>query len=343
MNFEGLEKKVDKRWRTITYWKDGTIVMKECIRCKEIKKINEFHFQNKKKGTYQSRCKECGKKQNKQYYEDNAEHIKNQKKQYRKDNAEHIKNQKKQYYQNNKEEILKKQKQYYKDNVEYKKEYNKQYYQDNTEHIKERHKQWRKTNEEELKEYRKQYRENNKEHRKEYMKQYYKDNVGHIKECDKQRFEKDKENYIIKLTEMLEQINPLLKKTNIKPYGNIYKVTNIKTNRVYIGQTIRSLEARYSSDIIKSWIKDRKAKVTQKFLDELIEEDFVITEIFDVACCQYHLNIIEAYWINYYDSYNNGYNNNAGHYDDDTGKEEFEQILKENGLQFIDGKLVKIA
>ena len=80
----------------------------------------------------------------------------------------------------------------------------------------------------------------------------------------------------------------------------------------------------------------------QKFKEELQEEDFTI-EVIDFGVCQYHLDKLEAYYIDKYDSYNNGYNNNAGHHSTDDGLEEFEQILKENGLQFIDGKLVKVA
>ena len=121
----------------------------------------------------------------------------------------------------------------------------------------------------------------------------------------------------------------------------IYKFENVKTGHVYIGQTILPLKERYKGGVVKGWIKERREKVTQKFIEELIEEDFIVTELFDVACCEYHLNVLETYWINYYDSCNNGYNNNVGHYKDDTGKGEFNQKLSAHNLQFIDGKLIK--
>ena len=117
---------------------------------------------------------------------------------------------------------------------------------------------------------------------------------------------------------------------------------NIKTDHIYIGQTIRPLSRRYKSNIIKGWIEDRLAKNNQKFTEELIEEDFIVTELFDIAFCQYHLDKLEAYYIDKYDSYNNGYNNNAGHHDTDDGIEEFNQILKENNLQFINGQLLRM-
>ena len=140
---------------------------------------------------------------------------------------------------------------------------------------------------------------------------------------------------------MVEQINPIFKELKIPVYGTIYKITNTKTGHIYIGQTITSLKHRYNNDIIKGWIKERKEKQSQKFLNELIEEDFIVTELFDVACCQYHLDKLEAYWINYYDSYNNGYNNNAGLHITDDGIEEFNQILSTHNLEYKDGKIIK--
>ena len=124
-------------------------------------------------------------------------------------------------------------------------------------------------------------------------------------------------------------------------YGYIYKFENIKTGHVYIGQTIQPLDWRYGSNVIKSWIKERKENQNQKFLDELIEEDIKLIEMLDVACCEYHLDKLEAYYINKYDSCNNGYNNQPGNHNTDDGKGEFEQILAHNNLQFIDGKLTK--
>lgn len=118
---------------------------------------------------------------------------------------------------------------------------------------------------------------------------------------------------------------------------------NTKTDHIYIGQTIKPLKERYKSNIIQGWIEERLKYNGQKFTEELIEEDFVLTEALDVAFCQYHLDKLEAYWINKYDSFLNGYNNREGNHNTDDGIEEFNQILLENNLQFIDGKLVKIA
>ena len=209
-----------------------------------------------------------------------------------------------------------------------KKEYKKQYYKNHVEHIKEREKQ---------------YRKDHAEYYKEYDKQYYQDNVERKKEYDKQRYDDIKENNLQYISSIAEQIRPIFKELSLPVYGYIYKFENTKTGHQYLGQTTNPLKERYGSNVIKSWIKERKEKVNQKFKDELIEEDIIVTELFDVACCEYHLNVLEAYWINKYDSCNNGYNNYAGNHDTNDGLEEFNKILEKNGLEFINGKLKKIV
>jgi hypothetical protein len=223
----------------------------------------------------------------------------------------------KQWYQNNKEHS----KQWYQNNKEHKKEYDRQYRENNKEHIK-------------------QYRENNKEHYKELNKEKYESNKEYYKEYSKQKYENNKENNLQYISSIVEQINPVFNQLNLPVYGYIYRFKNIKTKRYYIGQTITSLKHRYNNDVIKGWVKERLKYNGQKFIEELIKEDFIVTETLDVAFCQYHLDKLEAYYINKYDSYNNGYNNNAGRYNVNDGYEEFEKILKKYGLEFIDGKLI---
>ena len=236
------------------------------------------------------------------------------------------------------------QKQWRENNKEHRKEYQKQWRENNPNYQKQWHlnnseqqKQYREANKEKKKEYDKQYRKDNVEH----YKQYRKDNVEHKREYDKQRRENEKENNLQYISSIVEQINPMMK--NLPVYGYIYKFENIKTRRVYIGQTIKPLDKRYGSNVIKSWIKERKKYQNQKFLDELIEEDIIATELFDVGCCKYHLDKLEACWINYYDSCNNGYNIEVGNHNTDDGLEEFIEILEQHNLEFIDGQIVKKA
>jgi hypothetical protein len=215
----------------------------------------------------------------------------------------------------------------------------KQYRENNAERIKEYNKQYEEKNAEYIKQYKKQYRENNKEYIKEANKQYRKENAEHIKEHKKQYYQDNKENNLQNISNIVEQINPILK--NIPVYGYVYKIKNIKTGRCYIGQTTKPLKYRYKSNIIQGWIEERKEKQSQKFLDELIEEDFIVTELFDVAFCKWHLDKLETYWINHYDSYNNGYNNNAGYHDTNDGLEEFNRLLSTHNLEYKDNKIIK--
>jgi len=87
----------------------------------------------------------------------------------------------------------------------------------------------------------------------------------------------------------------------------IYKITNNINNKVYIGQSI-NIEQRWKNH--KHFEKERENyplyKAFQKyginnFSFEIIEE-----------CEPEELNEKEEYWINYYDSYDNGYNQTSG-------------------------------
>lgn len=324
MNIERLEKRVNKQYGTITYWEDGVLIGRKCTVCGKDKKMSEFSYKNKKKGTYKANCKECDE-------------------QYRKKNATHLKELSKQYYKDNIERIKK----YCKDNAKHRNEINKQWREENKEKLKQYReknkekiaKNWQKYYEENNEKY-KQYRKDNIEKRKEYDKQYYQKNKEHKKEHDKQRYETGKQNNLQKISEAIKQSNSILKEVNLPIYGYVYMFENVKTGRKYVGQSIQPIARRYTGGIVQGWIKERLDKVNQKFKDELIEEDFIVTEVLDVAFCQYHLDKLEVYYIDKYDSYNNGYNNQAGKHDTDDGLEEFNKMLSKHGLRFENGKLI---
>ena len=79
----------------------------------------------------------------------------------------------------------------------------------------------------------------------------------------------------------------------------------------------------------------------QKFNEELNEKDIKVTEVLAVGCCKYHLDKLEVFYINKYNSFNEGYNNNAGHHNTSDGIEEFYKILKDYNLLFVDGELIE--
>lgn len=86
----------------------------------------------------------------------------------------------------------------------------------------------------------------------------------------------------------------------------IYKITNIQNNKVYIGQTIRPIEQRFKrhlNDALNNILDTHFARAIRKYG----KENFIIEQI-DEAQTQDELNQKEQYWIKYYNSVNEGYN-----------------------------------
>ena len=86
----------------------------------------------------------------------------------------------------------------------------------------------------------------------------------------------------------------------------IYKITNLKNNKVYIGQTIRPIEQRFRrhiSDAINDNLDTHFARAIRKYGPE----NFAIEQI-DYANNDEELLQKEQYWIKYYNAYVNGYN-----------------------------------
>ena len=86
----------------------------------------------------------------------------------------------------------------------------------------------------------------------------------------------------------------------------IYKITNIQNNKVYIGQTIRPIQQRFNrhiNDALNNILDTHFARAIRKYG----KENFVVEEI-DKAQTQDELNKKEQYWINYYNSVEEGYN-----------------------------------
>lgn len=83
--------------------------MKECVKCKIKKELNEFTIRKNSKDGHRNDCKKCrniyNKENNKKYRVNNKELIKENKRKYREDNKELIKEKSRKYYENNKEAI----------------------------------------------------------------------------------------------------------------------------------------------------------------------------------------------------------------------------------------------
>ena len=86
----------------------------------------------------------------------------------------------------------------------------------------------------------------------------------------------------------------------------IYKITNKVNGKVYIGQSIRPIEFRYRrhiKDALRGKLDTHFARAIRKYG----ENSFYIEEI-DTAETQDELNRKEQFWIRYYNSVIDGYN-----------------------------------
>ena len=83
----------------------------------------------------------------------------------------------------------------------------------------------------------------------------------------------------------------------------IYKITNLINNKIYIGLTTRTVEMRWKEHI-------RGTQYIDNAIKEFGKDNFTIETIEE--CEDDIADDREIYWIQYYDSYHNGYNYTLG-------------------------------
>jgi hypothetical protein len=88
--------------------------------------------------------------------------------------------------------------------------------------------------------------------------------------------------------------------------GEIYKITNILTEKLYIGSTIVGFNRRKISHISHLRNNTHHSKKLQNSWNKYGEDNFKF-EIIE-TCNSINILEREQYWINYYDSYSKGYN-----------------------------------
>ena len=94
----------------------------------------------------------------------------------------------------------------------------------------------------------------------------------------------------------------------------IYKITNLINKHAYIGQS-KNIEFRIKTHFKKAFIEasDEYYKVLYIAIRKYGKENFkieILEELPDATRAQ--LNARESYWIDYYNTYNNGYNETLG-------------------------------
>ena len=113
----------------------------------------------------------------------------------------------------------------------------------------------------------------------------------------------------------------------------IYKITNIKNSKVYIGQTSETLEKRIKRHFGYQW-KTCDTKF-YRAIRKYGKENFIYEQI-DEAFTQEELDEKEIYWIHYYNSVKNGYNSK-----DSKGKCGGDTLSNHKNLDEIKNKISK--
>lgn len=94
-------------------------------------------------------------------------------------------------------------------------------------------------------------------------------------------------------------------------YGYIYKISTTATDKVYIGQTTRTVAARFKEHLNNINSKSKKTLHLYLAMAKYGVNTFSAEQI-DSAETRSELNAKEQYWIQFYDSINNGYNMTLG-------------------------------
>ena len=266
------------------YDEEGNLIKKECSKCGEIKSVVNFYKNKTHKDELSSCCKECVSIYRKNLY------LKNKDKTLEQSHE---------YYINNREKVLERQYQYHIKNKQKILDYHHQHYENNKEKIKE---------------YTHLYHINNKQKRAAYAKKYRKQNKEKISEHYK-NFYNDKVNqFMIEIYENFTKNSYPNKGTQ---YGIIYGIHCKVTDRWYIGQTRTTFNIRYHRNFFNCKNRElsednQKLKLLQDDIEKYGKENFEIFEVLDVAFSEKELDEKEAYYIDYYKAYDEGYNSNRG-------------------------------
>ena len=175
----------------------------------------------------------------------------------------------------------------------------KEYYENNKKEILEKHRLYNENHKEEISEKCRLYHENHKEE---------------IRERYRQKYENKTQQEMMKIYEnVTKQRYP----HNGIQYGVIYGVVCNNTNRWYIGQTTNGFNTRYQGDFFNRKYNElsednSKGQLLADDIEKYGQENFEIFEVLDVAFSEKELDEKEAYYIDFYKAYDEGYNSSRG-------------------------------
>ena len=323
------------------YDSEGNLVSKECCKCHEIKEVSEFSKDKSKKDGIRTTCKECdNKRHSEEYYKQNVNKERIQQRGIIRnydDNGNLISkecskcHEIKEVSEFNKDkskkdgvatackECKKEQiSEYYKQNPNKLKERQAKYYKQNADKVKENQAKYYKQNKDKRKEYMAKYRKQNDDKERERQAKYRKQNPNKVREYDAKQYNSRVKQALAEIKAYVEKDSERFNYDSSKEiYGIVYLVYNTCSQRYYVGQTTVGFDNRYKN----SWLNEHSYKDTVKEdLQKYGEDSFEYTKIFKVAHNQEELDKLEAYYIEYFDSYKNGYNENRGNIFTERGK-----------------------
>lgn len=89
----------------------------------------------------------------------------------------------------------------------------------------------------------------------------------------------------------------------------IYLISNDINNKLYVGKTVSTIDTRYNKHISEAFTQHSDYAIHRAMRKYGINH-FKVTEVEN--CSLEEVSKREKYWIKYYDSYNNGYNETQG-------------------------------
>lgn len=314
------------------YDKDGNLIKLECTHCHEIKSVDNFYKRktNKSKDGVNPKCKKCICEKQREYQSQHKEERKAYNKKYQKDNKEKLRQYRHDYRKNNIEKLIKN---------------NKIYYENNKETIMKQHTEYRHRNKDKIKLMRDKYTENNKDKITQWRRLYQENNRKKVRETNRKYYYKNKEkeserkhlfyennkdkvlercanyrndNVNKELQRIYENVTKQLYPYSGIQYGIIYGVYCKATDRWYIGQTTKTFKLRYLGNFFRYKFNDlsedsEKGQLLKYDIEKYGQESFEIFEVLDVAFSEKELDEKEAYYIDYYNAYEEGYNTNRGY------------------------------